>query len=261
GAVAVLPRAGRHAHERQLRDVAADGGLRDADTALGELLGDLGLRGEELALHELGDQPLSVLLAWHLYAVYTHHVRHRGEGGAAADRVPGARPRGHRDRLVERRLRPPRKARVPLPRRLERRGASRGGARVRPAGGVRRGGTARSRKTRRRASSRGTTRRGSTTRSEPSRRARSRRALQAAATSGGQSSSSNGLLNVCGASTLTGSTVRRTSSRLGRLSSSLHLTWSERMSSFMARETVFSFLGTSSTSRTVGTPNLSCAAR
>src|SRR5690606_23420487 len=32
------------------------------------------------ALHELGDQPLSVLLAWHLYAVYTHHVRHRGAG-------------------------------------------------------------------------------------------------------------------------------------------------------------------------------------
>src|SRR5690606_10633912 len=158
GAVAVLPLAGRHAHEPQLRDVAADGGLRDADTALGELLGDLGLRGEELTLHELGDQPLSVLLAWHLYAVYTHHVRPRGGGGAAAARVPGARPRGHRDRLVERRLRPPRKARVPLPRRLERRGASRGGARVRRAGGVR-GGAARSRKTRRRASSRGTTRR------------------------------------------------------------------------------------------------------
>src|SRR5690606_14271829 len=70
GAVAVLTVAGREADQPELVHVAADGRLRDLDAALREVVGDLGLGGDELLLHQLLDQPLTVLFARHTYAVY-----------------------------------------------------------------------------------------------------------------------------------------------------------------------------------------------
>src|SRR5690606_28039853 len=209
-AVAVLTLAGGHAHEAHLGDVAADRGLRHAYAPLGQLLRDLRLGGEELVLHQLGDQSLPVLLARHDYAVYAHHASLGRPRGPARQAIGGRRA-----------AKPPR---ATLPARRPR-SAGRSDARAR--------------------------------------RARSPRALTAALRYGPvqSSSSSNGLLNVCGVSGFTGSTVRRTSSSEGSDPSSPQRSSSESSSSFMASDTVFSFFGTSSGSRTVGTPNLSCAAR
>src|SRR5690606_40323522 len=76
-AVPVLTLPGRHTNESELRDVTADRRLGHLDPALRQLLGDLGLRGDERLLDQVGYQPLTVLFARHIYAVYTDCISDR----------------------------------------------------------------------------------------------------------------------------------------------------------------------------------------